>query len=190
MTWRIFLIASLILVAALSLFARRDNPDELPVLKRAPEPPQPGYFMTDAQIVQTGEDGLPLYRMHANRIQQNPTDLTVALEDLRLTYRIGETTRVRDWTLTARNGLMPQSATGIELQGEVEISGLMPPVGEEPVTLRTPSLSVDLQGNTVHTDAPVDILWGTRGRLKATGLTADLKTERVKLESVSGRLMR
>jgi LPS export ABC transporter protein LptC len=190
MTRRIFLIASLLLVAALSLFARREHPDTLPGMRRAPEPLQPGYFMVDARVVQTGADGMPLYRMRADRIQQNPADLTIILEKLHLTYRVGTQAQARDWTLTAGSGLMPQNATGIELQDGVEVSGLPQPGSAGPALIRTPALSVDLQSSRVRTDQAVEILW-TAGRLTGVGLTADLKTEQVKLESsVHGRFIR
>ena len=59
MIWRIFVIAALIIVVAVSVFnkERRPAPDKT----EAPtEPLQPGYFMTGARIIETGENGMPL----------------------------------------------------------------------------------------------------------------------------------
>jgi LPS export ABC transporter protein LptC len=197
MMQRISLIAILVLVAALSLFSRRDRPDELPTMAQEPPPSQPGYFMVGANIVQTGPDGLPLYRMRAERIQQDPQRLTVELQDLDLDYKVTrDDTEPTHWTLTAKTGVMPQDATRIELRDEVEIKG-QPRLGasapSKPVTpaiIRTSNLLVDLKSHTARTRERVDILWGER-RLSAVGLTADLKAERVKLESaIHGRLVR
>lgn len=186
MTRRIFLILTLIAVAAVILFARRDRPDELPSTARAGQQPQPGYFMTDASVVQTGPDGLPMYRMHADRIQQNPADLTVRLENLRLNYRVATSRALaREWTLTAKQGDMPQAATRIELAGDVEILGLpqVGAAGTPPATIRTSKLSVDMKANRVSTAEPVEIAWGEQRRLTAKGLQVDLKAQTVKLES-------
>src|SRR5688572_23728266 len=120
MVWRIFLIGALLLVAAATLFSRRERPGELPVMTKAVEPPQPGYFMSGAHIVQTGPDGLPLYRVRAERIQQDPEELTVTLHNLELDYEVAaDQGTAPNWTLTAKRGHMPQDATRIELFDEV-----------------------------------------------------------------------
>ncbi len=85
MIWRIFIIVALLAAAGATLLARREHPEQLLQTEEAPAP-EPGYFMTDARIVQTGPDGAPLYRMNAERIQQNPDDLTIRLQNLRLDY--------------------------------------------------------------------------------------------------------
>lgn len=192
MIWRIFIVLSLVIVAALSLFSRRDRPDELPRLRRL-APPQPGYFMTDAQVLQTGPDGTPLYRVNADRIRQDPSARMIHLEDLRLEYRTrAQEGEGRTWTLTAREGLIPETDERtpgpIQLQGEVEVIGQPPDESTPPATIRTEQLLVDLKSEIVHTQEEVQMVWGDR-TLNARGLTADLKAERVQLESaVHGRI--
>ena len=52
MIWRIFIVLALLLVAGLTLFlGKRGGVTEQAQASR--EPPQPGYFMTDAEIVET-----------------------------------------------------------------------------------------------------------------------------------------
>jgi LPS export ABC transporter protein LptC len=183
--WRIFIGLALVLVVALSLLSKRENRADAPE-ESSREPPQPGYYMTDARITEMGADGLPLYRVAAERIVQDPKDLSIRLENLRLGYRAGAE---REWTLTARSGYVPPASKTIELIGNVEITGL-PLAGETPAIVRTERLSLDTERNIAATRARVDIAWGGR-RLSTIGLRADLKTEKLQLESaVHGRFVR
>ena len=68
------------------------------------QPPQPGYYMRRARIVEMGPDGRPLYRVEAERLQQDPSDNSVQMNDLKLVYHSVE---ARDWTLTAAHGFVP-----------------------------------------------------------------------------------
>lgn len=185
MIWRGFIVFALLLLAALSLLvSRRDRNDAPEVARR--EPPQPGYYMSDAEITEMGENGTPVYRVTAERIVQDPTDLGIHLANLKLGYRAA---LEREWTLTADTGFVPPGSKTIDLQGNVEITGL-PVESEIPAVIRTERLALDTETNVATTKARVDIVWGGR-RLTTFGLKADLKAEKLQLESgVHGRFVR
>jgi lipopolysaccharide export system protein LptC len=183
--WRVFIVFMLLLVAAMSvMMSRREAEPESAAPAR--EPPQLGYYMTDARVTETGPDGRPRYRIEAERVLQNPFDLSIRLEELRLGYSADADRR---WTLTAEAGYVPPGSRTIDLSGNVVIVG-KPQPGAETAVVRTERLSLDTEANIATTPARVDIEWGRR-RLSGIGLKADLKAERVQLESaVHGRFAR
>ncbi|MBK7250574.1 MAG: LPS export ABC transporter periplasmic protein LptC [Gammaproteobacteria bacterium] len=139
---------------------------------------QPGYSARDAEIVETGPDGLPRYRLHAARIEQMPRDARITLADIRMTFRAETGT---DWTLTARRGRMPEDARRIELDGSVVASGQLPR-SRETARLVTEQLAFDTEAELLVTRAPVAIDWSGQ-RLVSLGAVADLRTHRLSLES-------
>jgi LPS export ABC transporter protein LptC len=193
---RTFLILTLIAVGAIILFTRSHQPSKDSRTAGDGAPLQSGYYMTDASIVQTGPDGLPMYTMRADSIRQNPADETLRLRHLELDYRATtpDTALKRTWKLTARQGDMShqddasQAATRIDLSGNVELVGQPLSKHDPLVRLRTQRLSMDTQTEIVRTAEKVNFIWGD-SELTGTGLTVDLKAETIKLESqVNGRL--
>src|SRR5688572_3347378 len=163
MRWRFFILLALLMVAAVTLIARRERPDTLPTFA-SQQPLQPGYFMTDATVTQTGLDGLPLYRMTAQRIQQNPADQSIDLKNLRLAYSAEEK---NEWTLTADTGHVPSiDARTIDLRGDVRIVGRPLAATGDALTqtalVRTPNLKVDAATGMANTSDRVDFFWGNR----------------------------
>jgi LPS export ABC transporter protein LptC len=184
MIWRIFIIAALVIVVVVSLInkdrrATRDEP------AATSETLQPGYFMTGARIVETGEDGAPLYRVSAREIRQRPFDGGIDLEDLSLSYRAPG---AADWTVTAARGFVPPASKVLNLAGDVRVVG-QPEPDLEPAVIRTERLMLNTETNIASTRDRVDIEWGTR-RLSTMGLVADLKADKLQLEStVHGRFV-
>jgi LPS export ABC transporter protein LptC len=182
--WRIFIIGVLVLVAVLSVLNKERRP-VTDVAKTPVEPPQPGYYMTGARITEMGPDGLPLYRVEAERIEQDPINNAIRLEQLTLVYRTPE---ARDWTLTAARGFVPPGSKTLNLAGNVRIVG-QPGPEMQPAIVHTERLIIDTVTNVASTRDRVDIEWGDR-RLSTMGLVADLKAERLQLESaVHGRFV-
>ena len=134
--------------------------------------------MRRARIVEMGPDGRPLYRVEAERLQQDPSDNSVQMNDLKLVYHSVE---ARDWTLTAAHGFVPPGSRTLDLAGDVTIVG-QPQPNSPSAVVRTSRLSVDTQTNIATSRERVDIEWGPR-RITTMGVTADLKAERLKLES-------
>ena len=185
MIWRAFILLAIALVTALTLLVGRRDRDAAEQ-EGTREPPQPGYYMTDAQITEMGETGEPRYRVAAERIVQNPQDQSIRMEKMKLDYRAAPD---RQWTLTARNGYVPPASRTIELSGDVEIEGL-PAHGGGAAVVRTERMQLDTVANVATSRERVDIVWGEK-RLSTMGLRADLKGETLKLESnVHGRFVR
>jgi lipopolysaccharide export system protein LptC len=182
--WRIFIICALLIVAVMSVIDRERRPARGEI--SAPAPPlQPGYFINGARITEMDAEGLPLYRVEAERIQQNPVDDSIRLEQLILTYRTPE---ARDWTLTAARGFVPPGSKTLNLAGNVRIIG-QPAADMQPAVVYTERLTVNTETSIASTSDRVDIEWGSR-RISTMGLVADLKAERLRLESgVHGRFV-
>ena len=143
----------------------------------------PGFEARGAEIVETGSDGLPRYRVRAQQITQDPASRNVLLQqvELRLADAAGAS-----WAVDARSGQMPADARSIELAGDVEVRGRAA-ARDEPLAIRTERLSYDFERQFARSDAEVTFVMGTRA-LAATGIAADLKAGRVRLESkVNGR---
>jgi LPS export ABC transporter protein LptC len=142
--------------------------------------------MKNARIVETGEDGLPIYRVEAAHMQEDPLDNSMLMDDLKLVYH---TDADLDWTLTAAHGSVPPGSRILDLVGDVVIVGKPQAETQSDAVVRTSRLSLDTETHIATTRERVDIDWGAR-RLTTTGLTADLKGERLKLESgVHGRFV-
>jgi LPS export ABC transporter protein LptC len=135
----------------------------------------PGYVATGAELVDTGEDGQPQFRLQADRISQQHPGSVVELEQPRIDYQ--GTTR---WQLTARSGALPQDASSVTFSGDVR--AVAERGREAPLVIRTETLDIDLIKRRAETSAAVAIELG-RSRLDATGLHADMKADSLRLES-------
>jgi LPS export ABC transporter protein LptC len=185
MIWRGFVVLAILLVGVLSvMLGRRGAEPEQAAPAR--EPLQPGYYMVDARITDVGPDGKPIVRIESERIVQKPTDSSIVLEGVEVVYNADEDVQ---WTLNAAEGVVPPNSRLIHLLGDVRIKGRPRPAAV-PGIIRTESLTVDTEKSVATTRSRVDIEWGNR-RLSAMGLHADLKAERLRLESsVHGRFVR
>lgn len=144
-----------------------------------------GYSASGAEILQTGIDGAPRYRMQATRVEQRPTTREVRLESVQMQVR---DSRDGQWHLTARGGLMAEDASRVELAGDVHVSGVRGP-GEAPMEIRSETLAYDADAQRVSSRDDVTIELEGR-QLAAHGMSADLKARNVQLESrVHGRFV-
>ncbi len=138
----------------------------------------PGYSAIQAQLVQTGADGRPLYTLDAAQIQQQPNRGLVELEQVRLGFR-DETGN--QWTARAARGQVAQGSGVVQLDGDVHVAGILPGTAE-PAEIVSDHLAFDTNAQLVTTQAPVTIFMSGR-ELAARGLVANLKERRVHLES-------
>ncbi|HET9106451.1 MAG TPA: LPS export ABC transporter periplasmic protein LptC [Steroidobacteraceae bacterium] len=137
-----------------------------------------GYSARNARLVQTSGDGAPLYTLTAATIRQQPNEDRVKFTQVQMSFR---DRNGNAWTATADSGELEQSSQQVELSGDVHVSGAFRS-GASPAQISTDALSVDLHRDIVSTRQPVTLLWSGLA-LDSTGLVADLKDQRVHLES-------
>ena len=143
----------------------------------------PGYSATDAEVIETGPDGRPRYRLRADVIRQDPDTLAVRLERPRMQV---DDPAAGPWRVAAETGTIPQGAQRVDLVGDVRVTGA---VGEPAAALeiRAPELRYELATARVTAPREASILMSGQW-LSARGLEADLKERRLRLESqVHGR---
>jgi LPS export ABC transporter protein LptC len=176
--YRVFAVLTLIAVIAISLLLSRQQsgaPSSATVRQAGSEE---GYSAHDARLVQTGADGSPLYTLSAATIRQQPNEDQVQLTQVRMSFHDKSGNA---WTATADSGELEQAAQQVELAGNVHVSGAFRS-GQSPAQIVTEALSVDVPGDLVSTKDRVRLLWSGLV-LDSTGLVADLKDQRVQLES-------
>jgi LPS export ABC transporter protein LptC len=136
----------------------------------------PGYTALGAELVETGQDGQPLYRLEAQRIAQPEPAGLIYLTDPMLQY---QPPGGNPWVVTAQRGELPQSARSAHLEGGVHAEGK--PLGSnELLRIDTDALQVDMTAQLATTADPVRINWADR-LLRGRGMRADLLNGRLSL---------
>jgi LPS export ABC transporter protein LptC len=155
---------------------------------------QPGYYLQDAIVTQTQQDGSVSLRLVANRIEQQRRDDSIALDTVRVNYyqsnsgsnpgsKSGQSPQ-REWLLNAREGLVPANFRVVQLFGDVV---LRPADAQPKAFLRVDALAVDTQTNVAYNLAsPVRVRFGSH-EMVVKNFRADLDSENIRLESVHGR---
>ena len=148
-------------------------------------PEQPGYYLKDAVILRTREDGSPGIELIARRIQQRLSrparGEAITMESVRVNY-FGK--KDWQWALTAQTGLVPPNSRIVQLEGDVE---LRPLEGNSNAFLRTDELAIDTEKNLAYsTRSPAHMRFGQHSMTVKT-LRADLTSEKLRLETVNGR---
>jgi LPS export ABC transporter protein LptC len=138
----------------------------------------PGYAALNARLVQTGPDGEPLYSLNAAQISQQPDQSTVQLQKVQMGFRAASGDQ---WTARAARGELGQDTGIVQLDGDVQIAGLLPGTQDE-TRISTEHLSFDTRTQIASTPDAVTLTLSGH-ELHATGLIARLKEGRVQLES-------
>jgi len=146
---------------------------------------EPGFTAVGAQLIETGEDGLPLYRLEASRVEQPQPRGAIFLTDPKLDYQLQPGNH---WALTAARGEMAEDASAATLNGAVHAEGL--PTGSQTLMrIDTEQLDLDLTRHIVTSPVLVHVVWGG-DHLDGRGLHADLKNDTLQLDSkVHGLLL-
>ncbi len=137
---------------------------------------EPGFVALGAQIIETGDNGQPLYTLDAQRIEQPTPDGTIYLTSPVLHY---EPPGGNPWVLTAQQGQLPQSAQNADLSGMVNASGI-PQGSLRMIHFKTSTLHVDMQQQLATTPAVVHVDWAG-SLLSGRGMHADLKSGQLEL---------
>ena len=182
MQWRSTLATTTIAAAMAGyILVARQSGDELSEVKA---PAQPGYYLNQATIIETGKDGNPRLKLQAARINQNMTDNSITLQQVMVNYRSEDAT---PWILTADQGQLPASAKIVHFTGNVfirtEDERLLRP------EIRTAELSIDTENYLATAPGEVDFVMDEQ-KLSGIGLKYDMKRQKLQLNSqVHGKFL-
>jgi LPS export ABC transporter protein LptC len=137
---------------------------------------EPGYTAVGARLLEIGDDGQPLYRLNAERVEQPEPGGDIVVTEPRVVYdpAVGS-----PWTLRAARGVLPPDARQAQLDGDVEVKGI-PSGSTAMVTIKTTSLHLDVNRQLATSPELVRIDWAG-SRLAGRGLRADLKSNDLRL---------
>jgi LPS export ABC transporter protein LptC len=141
------------------------------------EPLPLGYYLRNAEIMGTDENGRLLYKIWAAHAEERPNENRLLLSDVRVEYRPEEDV---PWTLTADFGETPTDETFVDLRGAVELAN-EPDDGDRTV-IQTQTLRFEPGELIASSDESVSLFFGSR-QLNAVGIRVFLRDERLELES-------
>lgn len=173
----------LVLAAGSSLLLSQLDSEEQP----APSGPSlgVGYYINDATLTGTGDDGQVLYRLSAVHVVQQPADGSVRLEEVSVNY---DPAQQVPWRLTADTGQVLADGKMIALSGNVVAATRG--ADNPPAIVRTDYLEFDPGTDTASTDRKVDIDYAG-STVHAVGLRALLREDRLELlADVTGHYVR
>jgi LPS export ABC transporter protein LptC len=161
------------------LFGRQEAPAITPSEMSAPRT----FYLRDAAILGTDPSGYISYRVYASMVEQPEQDQPLVLSDVRVEYDAREKI---PWLVTAVRATVNRGET-MRLH-EARLSSLPPP-GTDSLLIETDELELDAKAYLAHAEHPVVLSRGG-ARVEAQRLTADLKQNRIELESGHGQLHR
>jgi len=178
MNWRWIITVALLaaLLVGYSAFLRRE-----PSSAANNSLEQPGYYLENAVVTQSNEDGSPGITLLAKRIEQRQREDEINLIDVELDYL---QTPEQRWSLKADRAVVPRDSRIVQFSGAVE---LRPRNSAENAYLRTQALTLDTANNLAYSnDSPVDVRLGPY-LLTAQRIDVDLKREKIRMRGVSGQ---
>jgi LPS export ABC transporter protein LptC len=145
-----------------------------------------GYYLRGARLLGTDETGRVAYRILAERLEEQTGEDRLLLEQVRIEYQPANEV---PWVITAGNGSAPKDGSRLELGGGVEIHS-QPTDGSKPVLISTRELTFEPESSIATSVQRTELRVGD-WQVSGTGLNANLKDERLKLESqVHGKFSR
>jgi LPS export ABC transporter protein LptC len=183
--YRLLILLGLVLVGVavwLTLSPRQAEP--VTAQNSGPGRPDSGYSATDASMVETGADGLPMYTLQAHQIQQDSDTNIISLSTVHMAFRDSSG---GEWQGPADRALARQDTAQIDLAGSIDLFGT-PSGNDKPVHLLTDKLHIDTHTDVITAPSAVTLTWGGIV-IHAPGLVVDTKDDKVRLESdIHGRL--
>ena len=184
MNWRWISLAAALAAVVVGYGALVDKEAAPTTSQELPE--QPGYYLKDAVILRTREDGSPGIELIVARVQQRLTRPSqgeaITMDSVRVNYFGKDDWQ---WALTAQHGEVPPNSRIVQLEGEVELRPLAGATANS--FLRTDELAIDTEKNLAYsTHSPVQMQFGQHAMI-AKSLRADLTSEKLRLETVNGR---
>jgi lipopolysaccharide export system protein LptC len=136
-----------------------------------------GYYLLDARLAGTGDDGRVRYRLSADSVTQTQTDGSIDLHRVALDYDPGAEL---PWNVRADTGRILPDGKMIELTGNV-VAATRDSEGPS-ATIRTDYLEFDPDSYVAATDRKVIIDYAG-SIVHATGMRARLREDRLELLS-------
>lgn len=145
---------------------------------------QQGFYLREARILGTGEDGSLVYEIEADYAEQR-SDEQIAFDVVRIRYTSESEI---PWSLTADNAVISQNEKKITLSGHVLATSAEGFAGEV-TEVSTSWLELQPELYQARTDRRVRIRIGDNS-IMATGMEASLLENRLQLKSnVSGKFV-
>lgn len=186
MIYRLLILLGLALVGVavwLTLSPRQAEP--VTAQNSGPAPSDSGYAATNASMVETGADGLPMYTLQAQQIKQDPDTNVINLSSVHLAFRDASGS---EWQTPADHAQARQDTAQIDLAGSIDLSGT-PSGNDKLVHVLTDKLHVDTHTDVITAPA-VTLTWGGFV-IRAPALVLNTKNHNVRLESdLHGHLAR
>lgn len=144
-----------------------------------------GYYLRDAVLLGTDEQGRMAYRVSAELAEERPGDGSLLLNGVRVEFQADEQV---PWRVRADRAQAQPEQSWLELEGDVELERVGGE-GRAPALVRTDRLRLEPDGHTAFADGEVRLRVG-ENTLTAVGLKAYLKEDRLELQSdIHGRFL-
>ena len=174
---RIGLLLAATLATLLLLPREEPEPGEAPPARAGI-----GYYLEQAELIATGDDGRVIYRLSADSAQQDLAAGGIELDRVELVY---DALLEVDWQVRADRGSIPADGRILTLSGDVVAIAERKP--GPPTAIRTDHLELDPEAYIASTDAPV-LIERPGGTIRARGLRLHLREDRLQLlAEVEGR---
>ncbi len=149
---------------------------EPPVTQIDRGPAAEGYYLIDAVMHGTDDDGRTYYRIEAERVDQEAEGESYVLERMRVEY--SPDTEVH-WNISAALGTADLNRESLHLLEDVRLA-YVPDADQEQTVIETRDLHIFTNEFIARTDQSVTMHRG-RSEFTATGLELNLKTDFWKL---------
>lgn len=162
------------------LASRPDSAEQRP--SGPPTATPPGFYLEDVALLGTDDAGAVVYRIVAGRVEESGSERELALSDVRVQYRDSEEVA---WLVEAERATAPSDRSWLDLRGSIRVTSAAEEASGQ-VVIEADRLLLEPEQYTATTDSPVTLSF-EGNRLEATGLSADLKSDRLELSSVHGQ---
>ena len=168
-------LLAIVIVALLALSLWRPPGEQAP-----PPAPQADTtevlqaYMNDVHMLAMDEQGQAALEMTARSMKQYSRRKLAELEQPQITLHNGG----RQWRIVSQQGQVDGGRQTLSLQNQVVLT--QTGGGSQPLTIRTRSLAVDVDGQRAHTDDAVTLLSG-EAELHSRGMVLDNRQGRLQL---------
>jgi LPS export ABC transporter protein LptC len=144
-----------------------------------------GYFLRNAVIAVTDAGGTVSHRVFAAVVEQTAEEEDLVLTGVRVEYDADEAIA---WQVTAEHAIARNGGDELSLSGTVRLTSR--PIGStDAVVMETEGLQFLPDAYLARATSPVVVVRGG-ATLRADGMRADLKADRIDLEGVYGQFDR